>query len=626
MSDVGLTLTGVVVTGPGKPAASVEFRSGLNLIVGASETGKTYIFQILDLLFGASTPPKSISESQGYDEATLGILSRDGDAFSLRRALQGGEAKRLPGAWPEIQTEAQEQTLGSVHSRGKRDTISAVLLEYLGLFGREVREDQYGKKHSLSFRDVARLILVDEKRIISEQSPALTDQHLSHTKERSVFSLFLTGTDDTAVVSQERPKERNARLRAQDDVYLRLLNEREQQWNALGLDAQGLDAQCARVRAAVEHSSSVVVTVQTQIDELTRKRDGTWSELQDAASRRLFLGEQIKRLELLSEHYASDKARMEAAIEAGQAFEVLPTGQCPVCGHRPVSADTAGVIDDRLHDFQKGCQGEISRIDALAVDLAHALTDVRKEEAEVNSRRSALQKTLDECNDDIEVLLEKRGSASGPTLTELIEQQQRLASATALRDELAQLRSAHDRLQTELNTKSPRPTVPQGVSTASAATFCEFVAATLSAWKYPYGGKVAFDPKAYDIAVGHKARGSLGKGHRALTYAAFVISLMRYCRARGLPHPGFVILDTPLNPFRGQDTDSPDRLNPEVQEAFYADLAADRSGDQFIVLENTEPPTQLRSRMNYVHFSGRPGLGRQGFFPARTEEASGRTL
>ena len=140
----------------------------------------------------------------------------------------------------------------------------------------------------------------------------------------------------------------------------------------------------------------------------------------------------------------------------------------------------------------------------------------------------------------------------------------------------------------------------------------------MAAWKYPLKGNVSFDadPKKFDLVIGDQDRGSMGKGYRAITHAAFIIGLMRYCRRENIPHPGFVILDTPLNPFKGPDEGPSGKVNDEMKDAFYEDLARDTSGDQFIILENTEPPESVIKRIQYHHFSKNTQSGRYGFFPA----------
>ena len=46
--------------------AKLEFKKGLNIITGASNTGKSYVINCIDYLFGAENPPKDINESKNY--------------------------------------------------------------------------------------------------------------------------------------------------------------------------------------------------------------------------------------------------------------------------------------------------------------------------------------------------------------------------------------------------------------------------------------------------------------------------------------------------------------------------------------------------------------------------------
>ena len=47
----------LIVSGPGKPESVVEFKNGVNIICGPSNTGKTYIIKCLDYMFGSEDPP-----------------------------------------------------------------------------------------------------------------------------------------------------------------------------------------------------------------------------------------------------------------------------------------------------------------------------------------------------------------------------------------------------------------------------------------------------------------------------------------------------------------------------------------------------------------------------------------
>ncbi len=182
-------------------------------------------------------------------------------------------------------------------------------------------------------------------------------------------------------------------------------------------------------------------------------------------------------------------------------------------------------------------------------------------------------------------------------------------------NEIVDLRTRFSAVEQQRKQKVSRPKLSKKVEAAGMTEFCKVVEATLRAWNFPFTGSVSWSDDYFDLIIGGENRGGMGKGFRAVTHAAFTISLMRYCRAKGLPHPGVVILDTPLNPYKGADKTAKEEANVEVQEAFYANLADDASGDQVIVFENTEPPQSVRAKMRYIHFSGNPANPPAGFYP-----------
>ena len=97
------------------------------------------------------------------------------------------------------------------------------------------------------------------------------------------------------------------------------------------------------------------------------------------------------------------------------------------------------------------------------------------------------------------------------------------------------------------------------------------------------------------------------QGTRAITHAAFTVTLLEYTRSNGLPHPGFVVLDTPLLAYREPEGEEDDLSGTDVQDRFYDYLLA--LGDrQIIILENVYLPETIKAGQQAVFFSkNRPG-------------------
>jgi hypothetical protein len=89
---------------------------------------------------------------------------------------------------------------------------------------------------------------------------------------------------------------------------------------------------------------------------------------------------------------------------------------------------------------------------------------------------------------------------------------------------------------------------------------------------------------------------------------------MRYCVEAGLPHPGFVVLDSPLLAYWKPEGPGDSLAGSDLKEQFYAYLQAGRAMGQVIVVENEHPPVEA-SGMSVTIFTRNPDQGRYGFFP-----------
>ena len=139
--------------------------------------------------------------------------------------------------------------------------------------------------------------------------------------------------------------------------------------------------------------------------------------------------------------------------------------------------------------------------------------------------------------------------------------------------------------------------------TTIAESFAQCVEVILKAWHFPDAERVYFDAKARDLVIGGKLRTARGKGLRAITHAAFTISLLEYCRLNSTPHPGFVVVDSPLLAYREPEGDDVDLLGTDLNAQFYTYLTGLLDDRQVVVIENRDPPAAIAARPNVVMFS-----------------------
>ncbi|TIS75912.1 MAG: hypothetical protein E5W94_19645 [Mesorhizobium sp.] len=162
-----------------------------------------------------------------------------------------------------------------------------------------------------------------------------------------------------------------------------------------------------------------------------------------------------------------------------------------------------------------------------------------------------------------------------------------------------------------------------GVDSTIAYTFGEVVREVLTAWKFPQADRAQFDIETNDVTIGGKPRSANGKGVRAILHAAFNVAVLLFCRRRDLPHPGFLVLDTPLLTYREPMKSKHGELSADEEELkktslathFYEHLAGLKDLAQIIIIENSDPPNGIRPLAKIETFTGVDGEGRYGLFP-----------
>ena len=94
------------------------------------------------------------------------------------------------------------------------------------------------------------------------------------------------------------------------------------------------------------------------------------------------------------------------------------------------------------------------------------------------------------------------------------------------------------------------------------------------------------------------------------------IGLLEYCKEKDLPHPGFVVLDSPLLAYWAPEGMEDSLEGSDLKDRFYEYLAANHSDSQVIIVENEHPPAALEKKIGLTVFTKNPHQGRYGFFPA----------
>lgn len=602
--------------GPQRQPATITFGPGLNLLYGASNTGKSFIVEAIDFMLGGKPPLRDIPERVGYDLVLLGLEAFDGTAFTLWRSMDGGGFRVYEGLHQTPPaSDVPHKVLDEQHSDKNDSNLSSFLLGLCGLSGKRVRKNSRNETNSLSFRNIARLMIVNETEITQQSSPLFDGNPIANTPNLATFKLLLTGTDDSALVASSKREPEELSRDAQLQLLDQLLDDYRAQLKELTKSPNELSEQLEKINASLRQHMEQVTTTEAAFQQAAGKRRELRKKLEESRERRAEVGALLERFSLLDKHYASDIERLRAIEEGGTLFDVLGYGSCPLCGatsnHHRSDVECDGNIDAVVQAARK----EIAKIEILRGELAATVHNLARESASFDRKMPLVVQELDQISDSVDRLISPKLSKLRASYSEFADKRAEVKEALALHATVQDMERRRADLEKGGEDEKAGASASADIPTTVAHSFAKTVETILTDWHFPETGDVYFDSKTRDLVIAGKSRSAFGKGLRAITHAAFTLGLLAFCHSRQTPHTSFVVLDSPLLAYREPDGTEDDLRGTDLQEQFYAYLESLPAETQVIVVENTNPPSAIMARDQSLMFSKNPHHGRYGLFP-----------
>jgi hypothetical protein len=148
----------LTVSGGGHKTAVIDFKPGLNFILGPSNTGKSLVMDCLDYAFGftpkKNRPSKIVDNNYGYERISLHLITGNGTVILERKigdtkiAVSGTDSTMEHGTY-------------SIGHKAKKN-INAVYLHLLGIDEmHSVRSAEKGSKtQELTWRSMLHLFFI----------------------------------------------------------------------------------------------------------------------------------------------------------------------------------------------------------------------------------------------------------------------------------------------------------------------------------------------------------------------------------------------------------------------------------------------------------------------------------
>ncbi|OOM14500.1 hypothetical protein [Clostridium saccharobutylicum] len=607
----GFYIKKLKVVGIGKDNAEVTFEKGLNVIHGPSNTGKSYIFQCIDYVFGGSKI-KEIPEMKGYSKLYVEIRNFDNDSpTTILRFLNSNDIFYYNCGIEQVDKYKSEK-LKCKHDPDSEDNISKFLLKHIGIEqNKYLVKNKEGKKSTLGFRAISHLALISETDIISEsKSPVMETQSTQQTYSKSVFRYLLTNQDDIACAEIEKAEIRKAKNEAKIDYI-------KEEINFLSKKKEGLCNAKNEIKQGEIHSLDYYKDKISRIEKIIKAKRQELYNVNTENNRLNLQRNKIKmmidKFNLLKRQYLSDIDRLEFSANGEDLLSQILIHHCPLCDSELPSE----IEDVQQEDIVKCYNNEIVKIQINLKELEMSLIDLNKELNEINQRTYLGEKKAEECNKEISLISKKDLTPLKTVIEDLIEQA-KVDSIIADIDRTIDHKNG-EIIVFEESKKVKENSVTDNllIDTQIYKDLCEVIKNSLLECGYIDVTEVTFDVKTQDITIDGISRLSNGKGYRAFLYAIFVASLMIYLQNLQHSFMRVLVLDSPLTTLKESEiaeATKDDLIDTSLQDGLFTFFVDNFNDKQAIIIDNKQPPKSLEGKYNDIFFTKGHCDGRYGFF------------
>ena len=186
------------------------------------------------------------------------------------------------------------------------------------------------------------------------------------------------------------------------------------------------------------------------------------------------------------------------------------------------------------------------------------------------------------------------------------EKKSHLLGALYKFEQLEKYKIEKEKLENSLPTSSSKETF-ESISTASLTPLSKSIDSVLKGYKYPNLTDVSYSEEQNDFVISGEDRNLSGKGYRAIIYSAFIVALQELISKKEYSI-GVPIIDSPLVTYRKPDNEDEITITDDLAMDFYRYITTKSELNQIIVIENEEPPADIKEHINHIKFSRKDGF------------------
>lgn len=595
----------LTVSGGGHKTTVIDFKPGLNFILGPSNTGKSLVMDCLDYAFGftpkKNRPSKIVDNNYGYERIALHLVTANGTVILERKI---GDTK--------ISVSGTDQTVDhgtySVGHKAKKN-INAVYLHLLGIDEvHSVRSAEKGSKtQDLTWRSMLHLFFIRQADVARESSALLAPGSVGHTASAAVLLYLLTGQDANDLAADEDPKISEAKKKALIGYIQEKVDEFSRRREAL--EETLSSSNIKDPRSSVEQVRKEIAELQAQVDEATRESQQLMSQIYEWNGKLSESRTVGHNFAVLRQQYQSDIRRIGFIVDgAATVSPVRKKVKCPICGEETERVQDTSFID--------ASAAELEKIKRHLSELSDAQHSVEHQQETI----IATIRTLEEKKKTIDTLISEQLQPRLSVFEEELEQQLSLIRLTSeleiVRQNETQYRSELFNKETEEASEPSKHNIYEDYDYDIIHGFEEKLREILQASKIGGAASARLNMENFDIEIGgFKKSVSMGGGFCGILNTITTLAMSGYLIDLDRNAPGFYAVDSSLTQLSEAEHKE---QSDTIKQNFIEYLIAKAHERQVIIVEQTKrmpfvPEENEEAGIHVVRFSRNKNEGRYGF-------------
>lgn len=589
--------------------STIDFDSGLNIIYGPSNTGKSYVLGCINFMFGSDDIPFT-KAATGYNTVTMRLENEDGDYAVLERKIVDGKNGETGAGKVSVISTIESKPDGDYGIKNRE--YSNFLLYIFGIEEpHEIISTQDYTPNHLTVRTFFHFFFLDEEHIFKKDTPLYSSSYKKPTASIMSLLFLLEGKDYKEIIPKESSEERERRIIQKTGVII-YLNEKIQE--------------LTKRRGEMEQAVAEIgdVDIDAKMDSIVREIEAVEQEIVEATEESRRLLEQTysvsvkleearflrDRYKVLRSQYSSDIRRLRFIADGdAKGANVHRLVKCPFC-------------DSEIKDQQPRRDSYIEASGAELERVKLQLQDLREAEKDVNSEIKTLEGQIAELNvrnNQITQLINKQLKPRAAELKSTVESYKRIIQ---MRQDVYALET----MSTELNTDvfnhemeedgdAPSFNPRQLLNKDTWKTLSERFGDMVVECNYPGHPVARISIDTLDAVVNGKFKKDEGKGYRAFLNTIMLFNLMKFLDSEGTYAPRMLFLDSPILSLKEKKykIKEKEKTTPGMRESLFRYIVNNCGNNQVIIAENELPDNVDYSSARLIEFTMDEEVGRYGF-------------